>query len=84
MGDGLVFGLISSSVWVFFFLFRFFLAVCIMECRSREWHSRKLYYLDVTYLNINKAFPYLKKMLFLLLLPIIYEYNIITLATMSQ
>jgi hypothetical protein len=35
--------------------------VCIMECRSREWHSRKLYYLDVTYLNINKAFPYLKK-----------------------
>jgi hypothetical protein len=32
-----------------------------MECRSREWHSRKLYYLDVTYLNINKAFPYQKK-----------------------
>jgi hypothetical protein len=35
--------------------------VCIMGCRSREWHSRKLYYLDVTYLNFNKASPYRKK-----------------------
>jgi hypothetical protein len=32
--------------------------VCIVGCREvGSRHSRKLYYLDVTYLNINKAFP---------------------------
>jgi hypothetical protein len=30
------------------------------EARSR--HSKKLYYLNVTFLNINKAFPYEKKL----------------------
>jgi hypothetical protein len=32
---------------------------CDAEAGSQR--SRKLYYLDVTFLNINKAFPYQKK-----------------------
>jgi hypothetical protein len=61
MGDGLVFGLISSSVWVFFFLFRFFFYCVHHGMQKPGVASKKLYYLDVIYLNINKAFPYLKK-----------------------
>jgi hypothetical protein len=64
MGGGLVFGLISARVWEFLFLLSFFLffwPCASWDAEVGSGHSKKLYYLDVTYLNINKAFPYKKK-----------------------
>jgi hypothetical protein len=41
-----------------FLLLGWMCRACDAEARSQ--HSKKLYYLNVTFLNINKAFPYEK------------------------
>jgi hypothetical protein len=66
MGDGLVFGLDITRVWDFvFFYFCVSLRMCVScvcDAEAGSLRSRKLYFLDVIFLNINKAFPYRKKL----------------------
>jgi hypothetical protein len=61
----------SPSDWIqlecgIFFVFYVTLSLCVScDTEGREICSMKLYYLDVTLLNINKTFPYRKKYVFL-------------------
>jgi hypothetical protein len=49
-------------VWDLFYVT---LKMCVScDTETGRWCSMKLYYLDVTLLIINKAFPYQKKIVF--------------------
>jgi hypothetical protein len=53
MSGGLVFGLETTRVWDLFYVY---LRLCVScDAEVGRWCSEKLYYLNVTFLNSNKA-----------------------------